>query len=315
MTNVAVTGSHGYIGSVLRKMLTDSGVNVYACDNRWDLSLLPVDFNAYAKQVLAWSYDSDQFVSAVIANKIKTIYHLAGTSLVGPDAMDPLLYYWNNTARTTTLLKKLSDRGWRGHIIFSSTAAVYGGSDQPLQETDIPAPNSVYGASKLFTEQILAHADKYGMKATTFRFFNVAGALGEMGEEHEDTHLVSRLCMAAIDNSTINVFGVDYPTHDGTCVRDYVDVRDICRAQIHAAENGVYGTYNLGTKTGTSVLEMIKIFNEETNNNVVWQQADRRAGDAPSLTADPTKFQRTGFEYKYDVRDVITSSWEYFRKI
>ena len=314
MNRVAVTGSHGYIGSVLRMILSDHGVDVYACDNRSDIGSLPVHCNSYTKSLLRCSFDEDEFIYTVIAGNIDTIYHLAGTSLVGPDATDPLLYYWNNTARTATMLKKLTDRGWRGHIIFSSTAAVYGSSDQPLRETDITAPNSVYGASKLLTEQILATASKYGINTTTFRFFNVAGALDEMGEEHEDTHLISRLCVAALNHSTVSVFGTDYPTSDGTCIRDYVDVCDICRALIYAANNGIYGTYNLGTKTGTSVLDMISIFNEVTGRNVSWQQADRRPGDVPSLTADSTEFQRTGFKYKYNVRDVIKSSWDYFRK-
>lgn len=313
MNNVAVTGSHGYIGSVLRKMLDERGLNVHCCDNRVDYNQnTNKDYRDYVYDMYTCSFDDDEFVSNIIRHDINTIYHLAATSLVGPDLTDPMLYYWNNTGNTINFVRKLIARGWDGHIVFSSTAAVYESKDRPLLETSDTKPLSAYGISKLQCEHVLNSAHRYGINTTSFRFFNVAGAYDEMGEEHEDTHLVSRLCVSALSGTPLVVYGADYPTADGTCIRDYVDVRDICRAQIHASDQRVFGTYNLGTKTGTSVKEMIDLFNKHTLNDVKYNIGERRFGDAAYLTADPSKFESTGFKYNYDTIDVITSSWEYF---
>ena len=307
--NVAVTGSEGYIGSVLCKLLQEAGSNVFRCD------LTP--FNH--PQGWVGSFDDDDFVYKIICNNVQTIFHLAATSLVGPDAKDPLLYMWNNSARTTNLLHKLVIRGWKGHIIFASTAAVYQGSifELPLTEKDKTGdPSSVYGRSKLRCEDILNMcSEHYGIKVTTFRFFNVAGAYNDAGEELFDTHLISRICWAALTNNPVTVYGNDYPTRDGTCIRDYVDVRDICRAQMFAAQNKIYGTYNLGTKHGLSVLEMIDNFNQYTNNKVKFIIGDRRPGDLHHLTADPSLFKSHGFEYKFNLEQTTVSSWQHFKRI
>lgn len=309
---IAVTGSHGYIGSVLRKMLYNHAHDVYACDNQmshWKKS----DYRDYCYNAYDCSYDEDLFIDAVCKDGVEVIYHFAATSLVGPDSEDPLLYYWNNVARTTNMIKKLADNGWKGHIVFSSTAAVYASKHTPLVENDLTVPANVYGNSKLMCETVLLEGQKYGIDTTVFRFFNVAGAFHEMGEEHEDTHLISRLCAAALGDNTISIFGNDYSTVDGTCVRDYVDVRDICRAAMYAMYKKLYGVYNLGTNTGTSVKQVVEIFNQLTENNVHTIVGPRRAGDAAFLTADSSLFEATGFNYTYDISDVITSSWDYFR--
>jgi UDP-glucose 4-epimerase len=309
--NVLVTGSHGYIGSVLSKLLKEHGCKtVLGCDN--DLSKDNEEW-LFTRRLRS-SFDDDFTISQILYYKIDVIVHLAATSTVGPDAQDPWLYYFNNTARTTTFLYRLKQAGWKGHIIFASTAAVYGNYDRPIMETDTLSPSSIYGHSKMLCERMLNHGKRHDINTTSFRFFNVAGAYNGIGEEAEDTHLISKISTAALNSVPVTVFGGDYPTRDGTCIRDYVHVVDICNAIIHAAENEVYGTYNLGTRRGITVKEMIEQFNMHTGQNVQYVVGERRQGDSPVLIADPGKFERkTGFSYTYSIRDIINSSWEYFK--
>ena len=185
---------------------------------------------------------------------------------------------------------------------------------EPNKETYRTEPVSNYGNSKLQCERMLDYCSLYGINTTSFRFFNVAGAYDEFGEEYEDSHLISRLRVSAINNSSVTVYGNDYSTPDGTCIRDYVHVLDICRAQCFAAQNKIYGTYNLGSKQGTSVLEVIDVFNKQTNNNVTFEVGPRRKGDVPFLVADPTKFTLLGFTYKYNMEHIIDSSWKHFKR-
>ena len=308
--NVAVTGSHGFIGSVLCRVLTEAGHDVYACDNK---KFLGPDFR-YFKTVVNCSFDDDYYIDMIHRHDIHIIYHLAATSTVGPDATDPWLYYSNNPARTTNLIKKLADRGWKGHIVFSSTAAVYGDKDYPVRETNSTEPTNNYGFSKLMCEHILREGHKYGINVTILRYFNVAGAYDDLGEEVEDTHLLSRICTAACDGTDVTVFGTDYSTDDGTCVRDYIHVRDVCRAQLHAVDKKLYGTYNLGTNRGASVGEMINVFETYTGVNIQHKTGPRREGDPPFLVANGQKFVDTGFEYKHSsLQEIVTSQWEHFK--
>jgi UDP-glucose 4-epimerase len=308
--NVMVTGSHGYIGSILCKTLTEQGYDVYACDNKLRLG---GDFR-YIKNVYNTSFEDDIVVQSILNNNIQTIFHLAASSLLGPSATDPLLYYWNNTAKTITLLHKLTKAGWKGHIIFSSTAAVYGDQSFHVSETADLKPCNHYGKSKLMCEQALSVAEMYGIKTTAFRYFNVAGAYDDIGQDSGEPHIISRICDAAIRNTALTIFGNDYQTRDGTCVRDYVHVRDVCRAQIHAMEMQLVGTYNLGTRQGTSTRELIELFKEINNVKVPSVDGDRREGDPSFLVANPDKFVDTGFEYKYsNTPYILASAWNYYR--
>lgn len=308
---VAVTGSHGYIGSVLSKMLHERGDRVYGCD----IAAPGTANKSNYFTIQNCSFDEPWYLQSIIDNDVRVIVHLAATSTVGPDATDPLSYFHNNAARTITFLKNLADSGWDGHFIFASTAAVYDVSDQPCSEHDMCTALNNYGMSKLLAEEAVDAGWVHGITPTIFRFFNVAGALDDVGEEHEDTHLLSRICQATIDRSPVRVYGTDYPTVDGTCVRDYVDVRDICRAIMYSIDEKIYGTYNLGTKHGTSVLQMINAFETYTDQYVIVEADLRRAGDSPFLVADPHRFTEYGFEYKYQLKDIITSSWDYFKRL
>lgn len=302
--NVLVTGACGYIGKVLCSMFIEQGHRVFACDNDLQAADPPNVIRRYRS-----SFDHDYIVREMQIYNIDTVVHLAATSTVGPDSTDPLLYHHNNTAKTIAFLHKLKEAGWNGHIVFASTAAVYDEYDRSVYETDNLKPISVYGTTKLNCEKVLHHWEK----KTIFRFFNVAGAHNGFGEEQDDTHLLSRICHGVVNDQELVVFGDDYPTRDGTCIRDYVHVADICSAIIHAAEEEVYGTFNLGTDRGMTVKEMIEQFEMHTGHHVKWSVGPRRSGDQPYLVANPAWFMRkTGFQYKYAIRDIINSSWNHY---
>lgn len=305
-----ITGSSGYIGSVLAERMREQGVPLLGCDNNLALEEAP---NTFIRRLRS-SFDDDFTVSTAIAYNIDIIVHLAATSTVGPDATNPLDYYENNTAKTITFVKKLKDRGWKGHFIFASTAAVYRAGDDTVTEFSPLEPSCVYGHSKLICEQVLKSCKNYGIDVTSFRFFNVAGAYNGFGEESEDTHLISKICSSVFYDKDLTVYGDSYPTRDGTCIRDYVHVVDICNAIECAIHNEVYGTFNLGTTKGTSVKEVIEQFEMHTGQKVKWKAGPNRPGDQPFLVADSSKFERTsGFQYTYSLRDIINSSWEHFK--
>lgn len=315
--NVAVTGSHGYIGSVLRKMLTEQGYKTFCCDNK---SYNPTKDLKYTNTFVNSSFDDPLFVNTIIDNNCRVVFHLAASSLLGPSAKDPLLYYYNNTARTTRFLQRLDSLGWTGHVIFSSTAAVYGAQDQPVVETSPKQPCNHYGQSKLNCEQVLDNMHLYGTRVTMFRYFNVVGAYDDVGQNYGEPHLLTRVCNAAIGRLPLTVYGNNYDTRDGTCIRDYVHVKDICQAQIHAMSidkinpNGA-DVFNLGTHQGTSVLEMVHQFQEVTGVKFDYKMGDVREGDPAFLVANPQKFIDTGFKYQYSNKEeIITSAWKYFNR-
>lgn len=309
--NVLVTGSHGYIGSVLCKTLSEQGWQVYAVDNKEHLG---GDFR-YFRTVYNRSFDEDFIVNSVILNNIHTIFHLAASSGVGHSSEDPLQYYWNNTAKTISFIKKLAKAGWKGRIIFSSTAAVYGDQVWPVTEKDMLIPCNHYGKSKLMCEQALDVAHMYGIETTVFRYFNVAGAYGDVGQDSEEPHIITRICNTAYDsNIPLTVYGSDYTTRDGTCIRDYVHVRDICAAQIFAMDNKIDGTFNLGTNAGSTVREIIYAFWSMNDIPISFSMGERREGDPAFLVANPNKFVDRGFKYQYSsIEHIVCSAWKYFK--
>lgn len=321
--NVAVTGSSGYIGSVLCKMLKEQGYNVFCCDNKEQSRKDPFITTTFDSTIVRFVYttfDDPTFVRAIIDNDCKVVFHLAASSLLGPSAKDPLLYYYNNTARTTRFLQRLDSLGWTGHVIFSSTAAVYGAQDYPVDESSPKQPCNHYGQSKLNCEHVLYNMHLYGTRATIFRYFNVVGAYDNAGQNDGEPHLLTRICNAAIGRVPLTVYGNDYDTRDGTCIRDYVHVRDICQAQIHAMnmdrinQQGA-DIFNLGTHEGTSVLEMIQQFQEVTGVKFNYTNGPKREGDPAFLVANPQKFIDTGFKYQYSNKEeIITSAWKYFNR-
>ena len=299
--NVAITGSDGYIATVLYKELVAQKYNVICCDR------------SSHEDVIAHSFDNQQFIDRVVVNNCDTIFHLAANSEVGPSATKPLLYYHNNTSRTINMVNQLARRGWKGRIVFSSTAAVYGDQNNIVTEDSPLQPCSHYGHSKLMCEQILNVAHLYNIDVTVFRYFNVAGAYDEVGQPIDQTHIVTRICNAAAGREPLVIYGDDYPTVDGTCIRDYIHVRDVCLAQIFAMTNKINGTFNLGSLQGTTVKQLISEFVVHNQVPVSFLVGKRRKGDPAFLVADPRKFIERGFTYQYSQIDtIVKSAWRYY---
>lgn len=310
---VLVTGAAGYIGSVLCRILSENGHGVYACDLN---SMEHIE--RYCEQTVQFSFESLPVMQLIHMGKIQTIIHLAATSTVGPDATNPILYYENNVSRTILFIDRLKRLQKKPNIIFASTAAVYGAQIFKMTETSPLNPINVYGHTKLVCERILSSADVYGFQSTSFRFFNVVGAYDDLGEEALDTHLLSRICQAASGGPPLTIFGNDYSTRDGSCVRDYVHVIDICNAMVRAIDFKHQGskTYNLGTGEGTSVLQMIAAFEKHTGVQVpIKETGYRREGDPASLIANGELFKTT-YNFQYDnscLYKMITTSWDHYK--
>jgi UDP-glucose-4-epimerase GalE len=315
-----VTGSYGYIGSVLCKMLKEDGYYVVGIDNDPNSQEAWVKGSArikYCDDFLMADFASDRAMHVYSEYKDATIFHLAANSLLGPSATDPLLYFENNTAKTLKLIGELRPSN---RFIFASTAATYGISDKILKETSRLDPPNNYGKSKLWTEQMLDSYYALGhIRAVSFRFFCVIGAYGDVGQLPETPHIVNQLCDRAMKNEPFIVNGADYNTFDGTTVRDYLHVVDVCRALIHAdkyleKQGPCHHKFNLGTNMGYSVRQMIDCFSKACSE-VEAIVGPRRVGDPPFLVANPNKFMRqTKFKYLYGAEDLdrmMLSAWEY----
>lgn len=318
MKKAIVTGAHGYIGSVLCNMLEENGYEVMGIDNVLDYQ---AERTKHCKSFHYADFSSDGILNFIQEyQKDATIFHLAANSLLGPSATDPLSYFENNTVKTLKLIKHLSPTN---KFIFASTAAVYGQNDstpKTVNFSKIDPPNN-YGLSKYMTEQMLDSYCKIGeIRATSFRFFNVIGAYKDSGQQKGTPHIINKLCEAAHTNTPFIVNGNNFDTKDGTCIRDYVHVVDICQAMIHAdriMDNRDPGhvAYNLGTERGLSVKEIIDIFRAICHDvDVVY--GPRRPGDPPVLIANPNKFMNeTLFKYEYDhdsVPIMIQHAWNYY---
>lgn len=322
MKTAIVTGAYGYIGSVLCKMLRERDYFVVGIDNDPRAQADWVSSACIDRVDVCNDYLLDDFASAEGLHVVReyrdaTIFHLAANSLLGPSAYDPLSYYENNTAKTLHLLQSLRPSN---RLVFASTAAVYGVTDKVVKETSKISPPNNYGRSKLWCEHMIDSAYQIlDLKATSFRFFNVIGAYKGMGQLPETPHIINQLCDRALKRETFKINGDDFPTPDGTCIRDYVHVADICNAMIHADEymrdhkKSMHEKFNLGTNFGQSVKEIVDIF-RKTCYDVPVEVGPRRVGDPPFLVADPSKFiKKTGFMYEHssDLEAMIKSAWEY----
>ena len=319
-----VTGSYGYIGTVLTKILSENNYYVIGIDRNPKAQNCWVNENTrtkYCNEFLNADFVSAEALHILNEHQDATIFHLAAESLLGPSSYLPLTYFENNTAKTLKLIQNLKSYH---KLIFASTAAVYEQTSSVLTEGSKIGPPNNYGKSKLWCEEIINSCyNLKSLRAIAFRFFNVIGAYGDVGQQENTPHIINKLCDKAFNDDTPFVIaGNDYPTNDGTCVRDYVHVIDVCRAMIHGAKflekekDSCFHKFNLGTGVGHSVEEIALIFSMlcrkiETRIGV------RRDGDPASLIANPTSFvYKTGFEYKYKATDIdlmIRDHWE-FRK-
>lgn len=293
-----LTGGAGYIGSVVASQLVEAGHETVVLD---DLSkgyrrAVPEG----ARLVEANLLDAGR-VREVLSEGFDGVLHFAALSLVGESVEQPERYYRNNVCGTLNLLEAMRDAGVR-RLVFSSTAAVYGEPEEtPIEETAPTMPTNPYGASKLAVDRLIsATAAARGMSATSLRYFNVAGASGRFGEDHEpETHLIPLVLQAATGTrASVKIFGADYDTRDGTAVRDYIHVEDLGRAHLLALEAaeetklGEYRVYNLGNGEGFSVREVVEAARRVTGRPIEAVEAPRRAGDPPVLVASSEKIRR-----------------------
>ena len=319
--SILVTGGAGYIGSHAVVDLMNAGEDVVVIDN---LST-GFDWAVQAPEALYVGDIADEvLVDRIIAERnVEAVIHFAGSIIVPESVTDPLKYYLNNTAHSRTLIERCIKGGVR-HFIFSSTAAVYGMPERsPVCEGEPLAPMSPYGRSKLMTEWMLRDvADAHEMTYAALRYFNVAGAdpEGRIGQSTANaTHLIKVACQTALGQRPyIEVFGEDYPTADGTCVRDYIHVSDLAAAHTAALNHLRGGGENLiancGYGHGFSVREVLHAVERSAGHDFEVRRAPRRAGDPASIVADPAKIKQTlGWVPAYDDLDTIVGhalTWE-----
>jgi len=317
MKTVVVTGAGGYIGGQTAIAFHQAGYNVIGID----IQEPGLELRKCFSKFLVSDFASEE--SLYIINKAEphAIVHCAGTSLVGPSVKAPRNYYQNNFVNTKTLLDFIVDNELSTKLIFSSSAAAYGEPIMPpCREEDPPLPLSPYGESKLMCEMMLqSYSNAYHHDFVAFRYFNVCGAdnQGRHGQAPNATHIVARVLEAIRDNGDITINGDDFPTPDGTCIRDYVHVEDIAQAHVLAVENyNVKGIYNLGTGTGYSNRQIIDTALEVTNNKdkiVNWGPS--RAGDPAVLTGSADKFtSATGWQPTHDLTSIIKTAWQWYNR-
>ncbi|MFC5652837.1 UDP-glucose 4-epimerase GalE [Paenibacillus solisilvae] len=314
---VLVTGGAGYIGSHAVAALAERGEEIVIVDN---LQQGHKDAIIGGKLYVGDLRDADFLDTVFQENKIDAVIHFAANSLVGESMKDPGKYYHNNVYGTLVLLEKLVQYGVL-KIVFSSTAATYGEPESlPIQENDRTLPTNTYGETKLAMEKMMKWYDTaYGLKYVALRYFNAAGAhaSGRIGEDHSpETHLVPLVIQAALgQRAHISVFGEDYPTEDGTCVRDYIHVSDLADAHILAVDRlrsgGESAVYNLGNGTGFSVKQVIDIARQVTGREIPAVIEERRAGDPAVLVASSDRArQELGWKpSRNKLEDIIGSAW------
>jgi len=317
---ILVCGGAGYIGSHTVKELLDKGREVIVVDSLITGHRKAVDERAS----FYWGDLSDEsFLDVVFReNDIDAVIDFAAFSIVGESVSNPAKYFENNIGSTLCLLKKMNEYGVK-HIVFSSTAAVYGEPENvPIVESDKTIPTNPYGESKLCVEKMLKWFDgAYALKYAVLRYFNAAGAhiSGKIGEDHKpETHLIPIILDVALGKrEKISIFGDDYPTSDGTCVRDYIHVSDLAKAHILAldkimAEN-ISVTYNLGNGNGFSVKEVIEAARKVTGKEIPCDIAERRAGDPSVLIASSDKLtMELGFEAEFNTLEkIIETAWRW----
>lgn len=318
--NVLVVGGAGYIGSHCVRQLQAAGHRPVVLDNL-------VFGHRQAVDSAIPFYDCDlgdpEPVARILREEaIDLVMHFAAFAYVGESVTEPRKYYENNFVATLRLLETMLDCGVK-KFVFSSTCATYGEPDTlPMVESLPQAPINPYGQTKLDVENCLkAFARAYGLSFAAFRYFNAAGAAedGSIGEDHDpETHLIPLVIEAATGKrENIKIFGTDYNTQDGTCLRDYVHVDDLSRAHIAVFEKltepGAGYFYNLGTGRPNSVREIINAVEEVTGLKVPVVEAERRAGDPPALYADSSKAQaELGWDIKFtEVKDIIATAWKW----
>jgi UDP-glucose 4-epimerase len=315
---ILVTGGAGYIGSVVTEVLLDGGHEVVVVDDLSKGHRSAVD--PRAAFVRGDVGDREVVTEVLRAHGVEAVVHMAASSLVGESVLDPHQYFRNNVVAGNALLGAMLDCRVK-RIVFSSTAAVYGEPEKvPIEEDGPTAPSNPYGESKLQFERALAWYDRaYGLRYASLRYFNAAGATERCGEWHDpETHLIPIVLQAAAGRRAhVTVFGRDYATPDGTCVRDYLHVADLAAAHVLALEalDTRSRIYNLGNGDGHSVREVIEAARKATERPIATVDGDRRAGDPAVLVASSERIRaELGWRARTpDLREIVTSAWRWMR--
>lgn len=317
---VLVTGGAGYVGSHAAKLLAKSGHKVVILDNlaeghRHSVGKLPL--------VIADLLDRDSLIGALRDHEIEAVMHFAALAYVGVSVREPAKYYQNNIVGSLVLLDAMRAVGV-DRIVFSSSCATYGIPQQvPIPEDHPQNPISPYGFTKYVVERALAdYSHAYGLGYAALRYFNASGAAadGTLGEDHNpETHLIPLILQVALgQREYVEIFGTDYPTPDGTCIRDYIHVDDLALAHqkaLELLEPGMELKLNLGTGCGASVQEVIDLCREITGHPIPTRAAPRRAGDPPELVADACAAQRIlNWQPRYSMREIIETAWAWHQK-
>ncbi|GGQ18233.1 UDP-glucose 4-epimerase [Actinomadura coerulea] len=311
-----VTGGAGYVGSVVSALLLEAGHEVVVLD---DLSTGHADAVPEGARLVRGTL-RDTAAEVLGGAGFDAVLHFAARSLVGESVEKPGLYWDKNLGESLALLEAMRGAGVH-RIVFSSTAATYGEPEStPILETDPTRPTNPYGASKLAIDTALAeYARLHGLGGVSLRYFNVAGAYGRLGERHTvETHLIPNvLKIAQGGGGAVKMFGDDYPTPDGTCVRDYIHVTDLGRAHLlalDACEPGRHEIFNLGSGTGASVREVVEVCREVTGRDIPAETAPRRPGDPAVLVASSERIQaRLGWKPERDLRTMVGDAWTFLR--
>jgi UDP-glucose 4-epimerase len=315
---VLVTGGAGYIGSVVSEVLVHDGHDVVVYDNlsKGHRGAVPEGAVFIQGDLL----DGPAVSRTLDEHRIEAVIHMAASSLVGVSMINPASYYRNNVIAGLSLLDAMRQCEVR-RLVFSSTAAVYGEpSNQPIEESDLTEPTNPYGETKLAFERALRwYETAYEMRHVSLRYFNAAGASERCGEDHDpETHLIPIvLHVAAGKRMDVTIFGNDYPTHDGTCVRDYIHVVDLARAHVLALDymDRSSGVFNLGCGGGVTVNEVVEAAREVTGHPIPVRIGERRAGDPATLVASSERAMRElGWKpERQDLRQIIGSAWDWMR--
>ena len=317
MKTIFVTGGAGYIGSICVEQLLNEGYEVAVFDNLSEGHRKAVDPRAEFFQ--GNLLDRTVLRHAMGEVKPDAVMHFAANALVGESMQNPSKYFRNNVANGINLLDVAVENGVQ-KFVFSSTCATFGVPERvPIDESLPQNPINPYGESKLLVEKILRWYDEcHGLKYVALRYFNAAGATGKFGEDHViETHLIPNVLKVALgQRESVDILGTDYPTPDGTCIRDYIHVLDLAQAHILALKSETSERYNLGTGGGTSVKEVIAACREITGKDIPALEKPRRVGDPPRLIAASEKIRAgLGWQPKFqDIRAIVESAWAWHVK-
>ena len=315
--NVFVTGGAGYIGSICAEELLNAGHTVTVYDNLSEGHRAAVD--PRARFVLGRPEEDGDIRQAVLEAKPEAILHFAANALVGESMTDPGKYFHNNVVNGLKLLNSAVEAGVR-KFVFSSTCATYGPPDRVPMTEDLPQrPINPYGESKLMFERMLHWYHRiHGLEFVAFRYFNAAGASANLGEHHRiETHLIPNVLKVPLGQAKqCEIFGTDYATPDGTCIRDYIHIIDLAQAHILALAPGKQGFYNLGNGDGYSVRQVIQACEKITGTQIPAVEKPRRPGDPPKLVASAAKaIRELRWQPKYPkLEQIVSTAWAWHQK-